>query len=386
MANTLSAFGLSADEAANLRLKISFSGPNAEIKSSEVPIFEVMHKLPDIDLRDVNLYFFAFCLTGYSGEAQVSKLQMRGTHASLGYVFPMTFFRGEADIEGDWQKRYARVAFHKLINLSNIANFAPDASIDVLRDRRVFPDELFPDNLSIVVAGLQNLDDAGVRVEQFKLMLLSQGITILDRYERDRKFFAEDTFSASVSLAAPSPVLDEDIEVIFQLLRQSDADTSEAGRFLRLYQLIEYSIEKVYSWSLRALLGMEMSSWRLKKRLSAITADRSRLGILAAHCLHPTVNRAALDALAVTCRDLLKDLGEKITGQETWDFLLYSVRNVVVHDQIKLIRTPNDYLPSLNDTLREVCLELTSHLFEPDLSKIWSLAKDEEQAQEAIVF
>lgn len=208
----------------------------------------------------------------------------------------------------------------------------------------------------------------------------------MDRYERDRKFFAEDKFSASVRLAALSPVLDEDIEVIFQLLRQSDADTSEAGRFLRLYQLIEYSIEKVYSWSLRALLGMEMSSWRLKKRLSAITADRSRLGILAAHCLHPTVNRAALDALAVTCRDLLKDLGEKLTGQETWDFLLYSVRNVVVHDQIKLIRTPNDYLPSLNDTLREVCLELTSNLFEPDLSKIWSLAKDEEQAQEAIVF
>ncbi|MBB2203887.1 hypothetical protein [Gluconacetobacter takamatsuzukensis] len=374
---TLSAFGLSADEAAELRLEIGFSESVAEIKSQTQPVFEIMHRLPDIDLRDVNLYFFAFCLTGHSGEAQISRLQMRGTHASLGYVFPMTFFRGEAAIDGDWPKRYARVAFHKLIDLSNIANFAPEATLHGFRDRCIFPDEIFPDHLSIVVAGLKNLNDAGIGIEQLKLMLLAQKITILDRYERDPNFYSSDKFSMSVSLAAVSPVIGEDIGVIFQLLRQSDTDTSEVGRFLKLYQLIEYSIEKVYAWSIKALLGMDISSWRLKKKLATITADRSRLGILAAHCLQPTVNRVAFDALAVACRELLGDLGEELEDGGSWHHLLYNVRNIVVHDQIKLIRTPNDFLPALNDALRDACFELTSTLTEPDLSTIWSLPQNE---------
>ncbi len=374
---TPSAFGLSADEATELHLEIGFSECIAEIRSQTQPVFEIMHRLPDIDLRDIDLYFFAFCLTGHSGEAQISKLQMRGTHESLGYVFPMTFFRGEAAIDGVWPKRYARVAFHKLINLSNIANFAPEATLHGLRDKCIFPDELFPDDLSIVVAGLRNMEGVGIGIEQFKLMLLAQKITILDRYERDRNFCSLDKFSISVSLSTISPVIDEDIDVIFQLLRQSDADPSEVGRFLKLYQLIEYSIEKVYAWGIKALSEMDISSWRLKKKLSAITADRFRLSILAAHCLQPTVNQVAFDAVAVACRELLEDLGEELEGSRSWHHFLYNVRNIVVHDQIKLIRTPNDFLPTLNDALRDVCFELISSLTKPDFSTIWSLPEDE---------
>lgn len=363
-------FGLDSEDAAKLNLSVSFDGDTATVGSSLGQVFEVGHRMGDCDLRDASKYDLSFCLTGFHGEAQVARVQTRGEHTPLGYVMPITAFRSDAGLGDEWTKRFAHVAFRKLISLENFERYAAWKAFDSLRGKRLFPDEVFPDDLSLLILGKLNLEKAAISQSYLDLMLLDHGITRVGNAGWGKRPINLAKFSKNISVRSMSQVIKDDISVIYSVISSSDDDRSEVGRFIRLYQIMEYCLEAVYSWGLSSLLKAGFSSWKLKKKLGELTGERYRLGVLVSHCLSKPLSSSPFDLLAEECRNFLTALSEDADDQ-SWQKLLYAVRNVVVHDQIRMLRAVNVPLTSINRHLRQVCFEVIANLKEPDLSEVW---------------
>jgi hypothetical protein len=160
-------------------------------------------------------------------------------------------------------------------------------------------------------------------------------------------------------LRRASQLLRSDVEYFAKLFRDADRDSSEVGRFITYYQVIEYCIERIFSWRIAQAASQTLTAWELRERLSHASSEKMRIGILISDCVDTGWGREASRDLSEACRGILNAVGEEYDDGEHWGLLLYRVRGLIVHNQFRLLRTGiTEMIEPVNDALRLVCLEL----------------------------
>src|SRR4051794_1408776 len=129
MRSSKNIFGLTPEEASELVLNIVHAADRSHVTSQSGDLFEILNNIRSDEQRDIQKYFVAFCYSGFSGEAQTSRLLLRGTDETIGYVFPVTAFRDGDSIGGEWPRRFADVGFRTIVSLSFLKDFAHSISL-----------------------------------------------------------------------------------------------------------------------------------------------------------------------------------------------------------------------------------------------------------------
>lgn len=376
-------FGLSAAEAEPLDFAIHHQDGKAALASSLGDIFDVMCGLPEAERRDPDKYVALPCWTQHSGEAQTSSIRLRAHgQSTLGYLFPLTAFRSGAGLNDDWALRFGHVGFHLITQLEVLGKLAKPNATKMFRGQQVYLDDLLPEDMGVVVVGKENLAKNDITTEQLRLMLLKEGIQVADNLYKSHDVASSswaglegNPWRPAINLAMLSEPVRDEATVFFSLIAQSDVDRRGLGGFLLAYQVMEFCIGAIFSWGVRSLAGKDVSSWTMKRRLSAISTERYRLNILDGFCLGPGVNRGHFDALAEKCGELLDRTKVPKPASKSWQSQLYKLRNLLVHDHVKLIKAHDFKLDDVNRLLRDACFELLFHFKEPDFDACWAKAE-----------
>jgi hypothetical protein len=329
--------------------------------------FGLCHGLPDTDLREPKKYKIYPCFSRQYGESQTSTIRMSGSHETLGYLLPITSFRGEEGFPDEWSLRFARVALEKLISPQHLSNFAAERATPPQVGEDLLPDDIFDDRLSVAVFGNWNLDKVSIQSEHVHAMMLEHYVIPAD-ISTDLRLAPD--YRKNLSVRPPSGDLSDVLEILTGLIIDADFDKSALGRFLKYYQTFEICFEKIYSAGVNALVDLKLKPYAAKKKLDALTSDRTRLGILAAHCLSPNRIIERFDDLGSRCLELLSEAGAETETQD-WAQRLYLVRNLMVHEHIRVLQVPHEKVEAVNEALRAACCEIITNFVEPNLQDAW---------------
>jgi hypothetical protein len=156
----------------------------------------------------------------------------------------------------------------------------------------------------------------------------------------------------------PGPLVAGEATVFLGLLKSADRDRVGIGAFMHLYQALEFCIDQIFGWGVKKIAREQLDTWDMKDKLSRITGELHRLSLLDAECLRTLPSRASLHRLADGCRDFLSALNVEFDANAPWHKLLYKCRNIIVHNQIMMMKVPNVPLQALVATLRTASIEI----------------------------
>lgn len=352
----------------DLKLSTSFEDRFFTVTSDGNALFSISHSISTDDPKDASRYLACFCQTGHSAAADFRPVTIKETERTAGYVFPVTTFR-EADLLDGWPARFAEVGFRRLLSLETLNRFSRYRTVDELTERQELPlDEAFSDDLSVLVLGIEQIKELKVSLPELQLALHRAGIWIADNFPPPRTVENNGRGAASnYVLRRVSYLMRADIEYFLQLLRDADRDSSEVGRFITYYQVVEYCIEQIFGWSVSQVASQKMTTWELRERLSSAANEKRRIGLLASECLDATWERNAAAQVSDVCRRILGAVGETFENGDQWGTLLYKVRSLIVHNQLRLLRSgQNHLLAELNSAFRVICYNLVYCFKKPD--------------------
>lgn len=329
--------------------------------------FGLCHGLPQTDLPDPKKYQMFPCFSRQYGESQTSTIRMSGSHETIGYLLPITSFRSEEGFADDWSLRYARVALEKLITPSNLSFFARKRTTTPQSSEELYPDEVFDDRLSIAIFGNWNLSQVSIPVEQLNAIMLEHRVIPADISQTLRM---SPEYHKHLNVRRPSADLLDVLPILTGLIIDADFDNSSLGGFLKYYQTFEICFEKIYSAGVDALVALKLRPYAAKKKLDSLTSDRSRLGILASDCLSPARINERFETLGSCCLGLLTEACADTQPQD-WAQRLYLVRNLMVHEHIRILKVSREKVDSVNDALRSACCEIIANFAEPNLGETW---------------
>ncbi len=351
-------FDLTKEQVVELGIKVTESKVGCQVRSSAGEIFEIANTAMPDEQRDSKQYTVRFAQTAHVGERETRELTDPSTRQSAGYVFPLTAFRDSDNFDGTWPRRFADVAFRAATSHQSISQFSAPISIESLRNRRLFLDEVLDDALSIVVLGKTSVERFGVNNEALDLMLFKQGINVL--YSRTDLLprAPASVWSSRLKLAKPGDLVASEATVFLNLLRSADRDRLGVGAFMNLYQIFEFCIDHIFGWGVEKIANEGLDTWGMKSELSKITGESHRLGLLDSQCLPGLPNRNTLNDLAQGSREFLTALGVAFDADAAWHKLLYKCRNIIVHNQMAMIKTSHVPLHDLIVTLRAASIEI----------------------------
>ncbi len=358
-------FDLSKDEVAELAIHISETDDGCLVNSNAGALFEISNCTQPDERRDPGLYSVIVGQTAFVGERESRPLIAPTSGATLGYVFPVTAFRDSDNFDGLWPRRFADIGFKFATMLPNLAEFGNSVSTESLRGQRVYLDQVFNDALSIVVLGRAVLDQMTVGSETLELMLFKEGIDqVRSRHDvlRDPPSWP---WRNRVKLTKPGKLVEDEAAVFLSLLRSADRDRLGIGAFMHIYQAIEFCIDHIFGWGVKKIAVDQPDTWEMKNRLSQITGEAHRLSLLDADCLSTLPSRDSLNQLADCCRDFLKALNVEFSEESPWHKLLYRSRNIIVHNQIMMMKVQNLPLQELVSALRTASMEILFSFAKP---------------------
>ena len=130
--------------------------------------------------------------------------------------------------------------------------------------------------------------------------------------------------------------------------------------------MVEYCIERIFSWRIQNVAGGNFTTWELREALNDVTNDKKRIGYMVTECLGGGCQPEASTDLAKACRQMLDSVDKNYPEGEQWALLLYRVRSLIVHTQLRLLRTGSFALVlPVNEALRAVCFNLVSCFRKP---------------------
>lgn len=363
-------FDLSKDDVAELGIEVSETDIGCRVEANGGELFEIVNCTAADEHRDPSLYSVFICQTAHVGERETSVLIAPKTGITIGYVFPIAAFRDSENFEGKWLRRFADVGFRHATSLPVLATFGAAVSIRSLRDQRHYLDQVFDDRLSIVVLGNEALDGLSVDTGTLELMLFRQGVGIVSSSLDILPNPAPSPRSSRIKLVKPGPLVAQESAVFLSLLKSADRDRVGIGAFMHLYQALEFCIDHIFGWRVEKIAKDGLDIWEMKDQLSRITGESHRLSLLDSECLRTLPSRATLSDLADSCRDFLKALQVEVDTDAPWHKLLYRCRNIIVHNQIMMMKVPGIPLQPLVATLRAASIEILFCFALPDGTEV----------------
>lgn len=351
-------FDLSKQQITELDIRIQHERGVAHISSNAGPLFDILNNIEADEQRDVNLYKANFCYTGFHAQSQTSALVDLSTDRTIGYVFPITAFRDSESFSNNWERRFADVGFRRVINLETLAVFSTSGSVVAYRGNDFYLDEVIPDDLSILVLGTEGLEGLDADLASLELMLSKAGITLLDSPGETQFAPKAASWKRRVKLSKPGQLASSDAPVFLSLIQSADRDPVGVGAFMHLYQILEFCIDNIFDWGVNAIATESLDTWTMKARLSEITGESYRLSVLDTDCLKTLHSREPLNILRASCSEFLTKLDIIHDETNPWYKLLYKCRNVIVHNQIKMLKSSSVTLSELNTCLRAAALEV----------------------------
>ena len=356
-----------------VQLSVSPRDSGCIISSEGVNLFEIVHSIPEAEQHPLTSFHLALCRTGNSAELQSTAVKLRGEDRnSLGYCFPVNAFGNAEAFDARWTAVYGSAAFRFLTQAQMLRRVLSDDTLHSLRGQEVGVHNIYDDDMSVLILGREALDRFGVSSSQIPLMLAREGICVTDEEDYGSYPPIFKPWQQSVSLTRTSEEFRNEEELFWRLIRMAARSGWETGSFLILYQCLEYSIQRVFDWGMININPQGISTWDLKERLSKLTSEKFRLNILNNHCLGGRVDAEITESLKLECRSVLSTLGDDVTTHASWTGALYALRNLVIHNQIRLMRRTDLSLRAVNIALTRVCLEIIGCLRAPGEDGIWS--------------
>lgn len=351
-------FDLTKGQVVELGITVTETEDGCQVRSSAGEIFAIANTAMPDEQRDPKQYTATFAQTAHVGERETRELIDPLTRQSAGYVFPLTAFRDPENFEGTWRRRFADIAFRAATSHQSISQFSAAISIESLRNRRLFLDEVLDDALSIVVLGNTSIERFGINNETLDFMLFKQGINVLHSRTDLLPRAPASAWSSRLKLVKPGDLVANEATVFLNLLRNADRDRLGVGAFMNLYQIFEFCIDHIFGWGVEKIANEGLDTWGMKSELSKITGESHRLGLLDSQCLPGLPNRNILNDLAQGSREFLIALGIDFDADAPWHKLLYKCRNIIVHNQIAMIKRSHVPLHDLIVTLRAASMEI----------------------------
>lgn len=351
-------FDLSKDEVAELAIKVIEMDGDCRVDSDAGQLFEVANCTEPDERRDPLLYSSFVCQTAHVGERETRVLVDATTGATLGYVFPVTAFRDKENFIGTWPQRFADVAFRYATTFSALTTFGASVSIESLRGRKLYLDQVFDDRLSIAVLGNEARETLSVNADTLELMLFKHGVGIVNSRLDILQAPIQSSWTSRIKLTKPGQLVAQEAAVFLSLLKSADRDLMGIGAFMHLYQTLEFCIDHIFSWGVARIAQQQLDTWEMKSQLSQITGEPYRLSLLDLEHLRTLSSRATLNDLSDSCREFLRALNVEFDSNMHWHKLLYKCRNIIVHNQIMMMKVPNAPLKMLITTLRTASVEI----------------------------
>lgn len=360
----------------DIQLSVRSQESSCIVSADEFDLFEIPNRIPKSEHHPLTAFHVALCRTGNSAELQSFNLKLRGEDQnSLGYCFPVSAFGNAEAFDTRWAAVYGSAAFRFLTQAQMLRRALPDdalGALGALKDRDVGIHDIYDDDLSVLILSREALDRFEVSDGQIPLMLAREGICVTDEDDDGSYPPIFKPWQPAVSVARMSEEFRNEEELFWRLIRMAARSGWETGSFLILYQCLEYSIQRVFDWGMVNISPQGISTWDLKDRLSKLTNEKFRLNILNNHCFGGRVDGGILETLSVECRAVLAALGDDVEAHTSWTGALYALRNLVIHNQIRLMRRTDLSLREVNIALTRLCLEIIGSLAAPGENGIWT--------------
>ena len=352
-------FDVPKEAVSELEIEVVETEEGCRVASKAGDLFEIVNGAPPDVRRNPTLYSVFVCQTEHTGELDTRPLLDSTLGKTVGYVFPVTAFRGGEAIDGTWPRRFADIGFRHATQLPILSEFGAAISISAIRDRKVYLDEVFNDDLSIAVLSNDARDALAVAPDTLELMLFKQGIEIVHSRFDIRSDPPALSGLTAARLIKPGPRVAGEATVFLSLFKSADRDQTGVGAFLHLYQALEFCIDHIFGWDVTRIgHDTSLDTWAMKEQLSRITGETYRLSLLDARFLRALPSRAPLNQLAQACSNFLKALEIEFETDAPWFKLLYKSRNIIVHNQMKMMKATSVPLRDLITTLREAAIEI----------------------------
>ncbi|MEH6717195.1 hypothetical protein [Parasphingorhabdus flavimaris] len=365
---------ISSQDVSELQFRIQRSQLGYEITSGQTTIGSIVG--PNRSVRSIHLdrYLVKLVYSGHSGENQISALKYQAeTESSLGYVFPINSLTIEREFETDWEEHYANIAFYDILENQAHWGFVNEIQRDQLREGDLQLGNFISDNLSVVVFGRSNLRKFELDEKSIDLVLIQAGVIPAQAYLKNKVELANRDWHPTIPLRnVSSKVLDE-VEVLTSFVLDVSSDGSTLGRFLGLYQIIEFFSGKVFEDGIEYIRNNDADQWVIKDRLSKIQSDKFRLSRISERIAVLSSVNLNCDKLRRACAEMMAELQPGFKKDDNWINVLYKTRNIVVHNQIALAGLGLTKFVQINKYLASVCLDLLFHFDEADFDGLWQL-------------
>lgn len=360
----MSAFlDLEASDVERLKLALRRDAGKAIIHTLEGDLLSLSHGIPEESPRaPSNAFVACFCWTGRHAAADTLTVTVKPDRTRLGFLFPITALRGSDIFEAQqWSSTFARAGFDILVNLEAIHRFALTRSIDQLRSvRDGFMDDLFGDEIAILVLSKAALKSQKFSLYELKLMMLRAGVWVLSSNRPPlaaRRFV--NTSSTNLNIQRVNEESRGKSSLFCELFEEADNNISDIGAFIAYYQVIEHCLDHIFRIEISSLYPPRMSSWDLREILAKISGEKYRLSLLNGRYISSDCNRSLFDEFAREAEIFLGRIGEPIAQGMDWVSLMYKIRSILVHNQIRLFDlTDRSALARSCHYLRRASLEL----------------------------
>lgn len=315
-----------------------------------------------------------FCVfgvyTGHFGQRQTMAIRLRAASESgLGYIFPVNALNdsGAFDDDDRWPLVYAHAA----------VSHALAGRIDEIRAEHLVQEELgfsdlFNEAFSICVIGKENIKKHGIDERELTFMILRESITIPYESSSFRPLTKETmNWAPSVRVRKPECVVSADLmEQIENIIREADGRDFPLGCFLTYFQIIELLISDIFSDIISELPREQKDAWLVREKIIEITRVKKRISMLFNDCC------IGIDA------DVAREFDEKCSflfaainlpdGEGGYVDRLNSVRNMVVHNQIGILRSGMLEFNDVVSSLRSLVIEATANYKKIDAAGYWN--------------
>ncbi len=292
-----------------------------------------------------------------SAESGILEVRNSGADSiTLGYIFPVNTFSpdspyGANSLSGRFKKIFSSVAGIALCR-DGIANVGVELRYEEISEEIPLR-EIFSDDLSIVVLGVENMERAGCSIGAARLLLQEYGYFVVDHgasHTLKRPRPALPGVAAKVG-SVPEGLMDS-CKVIEKLISLASRQVSSVSALLIYYQVIEIMSEKLLLSKLREIAAApQQSGYAFKKKLSKIGSEQTRVSSLC----HMASRNGDAESFS-----RLKDLGKEfielcgLRAGKSPGKVLYGVRNIVVHSQASMDDRAHDLLSDVITELHAV--------------------------------
>ena len=317
-----------------------------------------------------DLFKVSLINTPHIGESQVTAIRFAGKYTkTCGYIFPIASLRtGEYLPEGRWPMIYAAAATREILESEIATHLISDS---ILGASELEVNDIFPENLGILVLGRQQIEEFSTSIEAVELMLMEYGYVPQSINIKSSSVLGSETpYEARISLRQLANDLADEVLALHWLMGYRYMQKTMTGIFLTLYQIIECVLSRVFGIAMEHMISDPRSRrdpWWVREMVQQIQTDKWRLNLIKQHCMRSNIPHNSFSDNSTACEKLLLDLKfrEANSKELPWSGALYRIRNIFVHNQAVLREADDHLLLEVCETLQQVCFVIMGGYSDP---------------------